>query len=203
MTAGPLHIAWAIVPHVALIIGLYIFHNAWIALAIEAAILSVGLWSAYHKGWRPLWGRLGFRLTPFVALHLLAGPLLLFLWRGQDPAALKELLASVGVGPGAFPLLIVLHSVAVPVVEELFWRGVLYRSGRGLVWPDVLFALYHVLVLILFLPLILFCPALIVLAGAAWFWRQEVQRSGGIAPAVLLHAASDLSLLLSVIAVLP
>lgn len=189
---------WGLLPHLALIIGLYLLHSAWWALGLEGGILAAGLGTAFMRGWRPQAGSLAGRHLFLLVVHLLAGPALSLIWQNQDTDAMRALLASIQVSEQSFRLTIVLHCSGVPLLEELFWRGALFRRGRGLKKPDILFALYHILILVLFLPSFLWLLSLVVLTGTAWLWRQEVERSRGLLPAFIFHVTADLSLLLTV-----
>jgi membrane protease YdiL (CAAX protease family) len=189
---------WGLLPHLALVIGLYILHSAWWALGLEGIILLVGLWIAFRRGFRPQAGTFAGRHLLLLVVHLLAGPVLLLLWQDQDPEVLRALLASIRVNRQTMWVAVLLHCTGVPLLEELFWRGALFKKGVGLYKPDILFALYHILILVLFLPFFLRLLSLVVLTGTAWLWRQEVERSNGVLPAILFHAAADLSLLFAV-----
>ena len=196
--ASGLSIWWGLVPHLALVIGLYLFHSAWWALTLEGAILGSGLAVASIRGWRPSVGSLaGRHIAPFL-IHLLAGPALFLVWQNQNTDALRALLASIQVSRHTMWLAILLHCTAVPLLEELFWRGALLSKGRGVAKSDILFAAYHILILALFVPMPLWPFSLAILIGAAWVWRREVQRSNGVLPAIIFHAAADLSLLSTV-----
>ena len=196
--SGELSIWWGLLPHVALIIGLYLLHSAWWALALEGIILGSGLAVASLHGWRPLAGTLARRHLVPTLIHLLAGPALFLVWQNQNTDALRALLASIQVNRNTMWLAILLHCTAVPLLEELFWRGALLTKGRGLATSDILFAVYHILILILFVPTPLWPLSVVILMGAAWMWRREVQRSNGVLPAIIFHAAADLSLLVTV-----
>jgi hypothetical protein len=193
-----LSIWWGLSPQLAIIVGLYLLHSAWWALALEGIILSLGLIVAVQNGWKPHVGSLARRHLLFIAVHLLAGPALALVWQSRNTEALAALLASVQVTQHTMGLALLLHCTAVPLLEELFWRAALPGKGRCLVRSDLLFALYHTLILILFLPPLLWLLALTILTGAAWTWRREVERSKGLLPALVLHATADLSLLLTV-----
>ncbi|HEU4951840.1 MAG TPA: CPBP family glutamic-type intramembrane protease [Holophagaceae bacterium] len=82
-------------------------------------------------------------------------------------------------------------------LEEAFWRGALNRDKAG--WTPLrhglAFGLHHGLAAALLFPRSWVIPAFLVPALAGQFWTWLARRKSGIGIPILLHAFSDLSLL--------
>ena len=73
----------------------------------------------------------------------------------------------------------------------------LFSPKLGLVIQDLLFACYHAGLLSLFFEPSLLVASLVVLAASAWLWRRMVMLTDGIGIAILLHAAADISIIMT------
>lgn len=189
-------IALSLLPQLVIIIGIFIFSNAWIALCIEGFLLGSLITVMISRGFTPHIGRVPWITIPFLLIHLASGPILMLLWR-QDPEAIMAGIHNLHVSDSQWLLLIILHCTAVPIVEEIYWRGILYSSSKKLMPADIFFALYHAGILAVLLPPFLIPVSLVSLAGAAYIWRRLVIIGNGMISAIILHAAADISLLLS------
>jgi len=189
-------ITLGLLPQFVIIIGIYLFSNAWIALGIEGFLLGSVLVAWIIRGWRPRLGRIPRVTIPFTLMHLASGPVLMLLWR-QDPENITTILQRLNVHDSQWPLLIFLHCTAVPLFEELYWRGILFSNSKKPVPADLFFSLYHAGILAVLLPPILWPASLVSLAGAAYIWRRLTILGNGIIPAIILHATADISLLIT------
>ncbi len=129
----------------------------------------------------------------------LTGPAIYGAWStvGLDEPELDVMLSDVGLAGGSWVLFIVYYSVVNPVLEELFWRQHLGSNRVGLVWTDMWFAGYHILVLIEFVKVPWVVAGFAALVGAAWLWRQVMRECDGLLIPVLSHSAADLSLIMA------
>jgi len=181
-------------PYIAVILGLYIFHNAWLCIGIYHAGMIFILLLARKQGLaRSL--LVGWRLVPGVSsmvFGLLGGVLVLSLlpWLGLGQGLVTRL-ASLGLSGYAWPLFVFYHAMVNPWLEELFWRGFLGNRAGYPVTEDFLFAGYHVPVLALFLGWPWLIPAFGALFGSAWLWRWLARKCGGLAVPALSHLAGD------------
>jgi membrane protease YdiL (CAAX protease family) len=193
---------FALIPYLAMILGLHVFHNAWIAFAlyhglILLSMLSVrdrGSWKELRQGWH---GKIGggavvFGLTGGVVLTVLAP------WAGIDKTMIAPILSRLGLHGIWWPLFVFYHALVNPWFEEVFWRGKLGSKNKWPVLNDFLFAGYHLLVLVLFLDWMWMLLAFGILTLAGWLWRQLKRHCGGLLLPVVSHAAADASIMAAV-----
>jgi len=107
-------------------------------------------------------------------------------------------LEAIGLTTQTWPPFIIYAVLANPFAEEYFWRGYLGSTAKGLNIFDLIFASYHILVLIGKANLPAIILIVIVLTFAAWSWRQIARESGGLLAPVLGHMAADLTILLAI-----
>jgi len=196
-----------LVPYVATIIGLGILRNAWVAILLYHFGVLVILIPRRRElplgrlltGWRH---GLGFAS---VAVSVLAGPLLLLLWPiiqiGEDGAgagsSLAASLAALGLAGWTWILFCIYFCTIHPLLEEIYWRGLLAERHAGLSWTDFAFAGYHGLVLRLFVDPLWVVASVIVLVLVAWSWRQLGRRSGGLRMPLATHVVGDWSVIIA------
>jgi len=171
---------------------------------------------------RSAWGALiGFHLalTPLLLLKRERTPPLLAPVSARIllPAALAGLAAGLGLWltwplagiPSDYPLrvealglraetwlpFIAYFTLVNPLLEEIYWRGILGSDSRLPQPVDFLFAGYHVMIMALFAspPWVFF--GFLILSGAGWLWRQLSCYAKSLLPAVLFHALADCSIL--------
>lgn len=145
----------------------------------------------------------GWRNAPGLALGVVcalsgASIYLAFPWADATPAGMADALAGFGVRGAGFWLLFGWYVAVTPWIEELFWRGRLASGSRGPDASDILFAGYHVLVLMKFLHWPWAALAFVSLAAAAWVWRWAMRATGGLAMPVATHAVADVSTMIAV-----
>jgi membrane protease YdiL (CAAX protease family) len=183
----------------AIYLGMHVFRSGWAAILMYHAVVCLvltlaGGWSSASKlfrGWRPGAG-LGF-----VAMSLLTGVVVYVAWIEMQlaPGSIADTVEGVGLQG---PMLIgfgIYYAVVNPAIEEIFWRG---WYGENCRWPlatDVLFAGYHLIVVVLFLNTLFMAVAFCVLIGAAWLWRLCVRRYDGLMIPFLSHTVADISIM--------
>jgi len=145
----------ALIPYITILLGLHILKSAWAAILLyHAAIIFVILKSSglilfkrLFRGWS--W-KIGFS---FALISAMSGLSLFFLWPilSIDGLELSAVLGLYGLNGNSWFIFLIYYCVATPILEEAFWRGYLSAPNRYPAGPDVLFAGYHIIVLILFL----------------------------------------------------
>jgi membrane protease YdiL (CAAX protease family) len=191
--SGPRQTA-ALLPYVAVLLGCVVLSSAWAALLLYQ-LGMVGCLLVWSPRLRP---GPGWRRVPGLALAraLAGGVPLLLLWipLELDRTAGVRLQALGLHGLSLVSCFIVLATLH-PILEELFWRGVLGSRRSRLEAGDVLFGGYHALVLSRFLPVpwVLLATASIILTG--WMWRRLAAASGGLLLPMASHVAADLGIL--------
>ena len=197
----PLRYLTALVPYVAVALGLYVFECGWASILLyHLGIGAVLVVSGYGPGRARLLE--GWRVGPVLLLalaFLASGPLLFLLWPCVKQAAvdLPVKLYALGLDGGVWWAFMVYYALVNPFVEELFWRGYLGSNARGITGSDLLFGGYHWVVLACFVDLGWNIFTVAVLIGAGWLWRQLAHRLGGHAFGVFTHAVADISVIVA------
>ncbi len=191
-----------LIPYLAMILGLYVFHSAWIAFAIYhgsiGVLLATGKTARYRQelseGWDVKLGLVAavFGLGGGVIIVLLA-PL-----AGINQASLQPALATLGLEGNSWLLFIFYHSLINPWFEEVFWRSRLGSDSTHLTMNDLLFAGYHLLVLVLFLDPEWMVLSFVVLTFSGWLWRQMKRRQKGLLMPIVSHICADASIMAAV-----
>lgn len=168
-------------------------------VALWVGLLGVPLWASARKGDGPVsdfglrvrwWPDVPMGLGAGLATQLFALPLLyvlIFLVFGEQDVSgpARELTDKAGDSVFGAVLLFIVVAICTPVVEELFFRGLVLRSFErrfGTVWAVVgsslVFGLFH-------FQLIQF-PALALFGAVAALLTVATQRLG---PAIFAHMA--------------
>jgi len=194
----------------------------WIAPLLAYLAIGFGMLHFYSA-----WGALlGFHLTIIVSLLITkpntpitilfkstnikwillsillcgsSGVTLYFLWDYYDFANnLVEQVKALGLTTSNWPIFIAYFTLVNPLLEEYFWRGYLGSKTKSLHTSDLMFAGYHIFILIdkVQAESIVFGLSVLVLAG--WFWRQIAREDNGLLAPVLGHMAADLTILMAV-----
>lgn len=186
-----------LIPYVAMIVGLHLLGSAWISFLIYHGLVLLAVWRDVElrrdlvRGWHTGVG------VAAVAFGVAGGVMLLVLapYAGVDAALINPGLAKLGLTGTGWLVFVLYHALVNPWFEEILWRGKLGRDSQRPVPEDLLFAGYHVLVLLLFLDGAWIALAVVALTVAGWFWRQLRRRFGGLLLPVLSHLAADGSIM--------
>ncbi len=197
-------VAWlklisVLVPYVAVVVGLYVLKNAWIAIGLYHFGIAVFLMAGNRKsllkkvyaGWN----------SPMAAASvLMAGVsifIILFLWEYMqlENMPLSSALANFGLHGTSWFFFMIYFSTVQPFLEELYWRGYLECADKYFSWTDFAFAGYHILVLAWFIKLPWLVIAFIVLTVAAYIWRYLASKFEGLAVPLLSHIVADISII--------
>ncbi|WP_372807347.1 type II CAAX prenyl endopeptidase Rce1 family protein [Pontiella sp.] len=187
-----------LIPYVAVLVGMYGFRSAWAALLLYHAGIV-----ACRVGRRTPNLFAGFKnpLTlPGVLVCAMAAPVVYFLWPwlAAREGILPEWLAHYGLTGWSWRLLIPYFSIVHPILEELHWQGMAPERSTGLCSQDLLFAGYHVLVLLQLIHWPWLFMVFGVLVGSSVFWRWAAGRFGGLGLGILTHAAADAGVVVAV-----
>jgi membrane protease YdiL (CAAX protease family) len=190
----------ALLPYLAVAIGLFGVRSAVVTLLAFHAAILVALWLA--KPQIPV--RILFRGKSFAwsLLSILlcgsSGVSLYFLWPyfGVIPDLPADLEA-LGLTVSTWIPFIAYFVLINPLIEEYFWRGYLGSATRGLFASDFLYAGFHTLLLINRVRTTAVLYSLIVLVLAGWFWRQLARADEGLLAPVLGHMAADFTILMA------
>lgn len=166
-----------------------------IQVPLWVGYLGVAWWASRAKGnglvsdfgVRVTWRDVVFGTSIGVAVQLIAVPLLyvpiLWVWDDQDPSEVARELTDRAAGPFDALVLVVIVVVCAPIVEEIFYRGLVLRSfenkwgtGWAVAFSSVLFGAIHLQVLQF--------PALVVFGLVAALLTVRTRRLG---PAICAH----------------
>lgn len=190
------------VPYVAVLIGMYLLSSGWAAMLLYHAGVLLVLFSLKEKtdssallrGWN-----MGAATLSIVCLG--SGVVLFLLWpiiaADADGSVLTQKLADLGLSGFSWLGFTVYYALVNPWLEELYWRGVLGSKSKRPAASDFLFAGYHVLVLIKFVPWFWALFAAVTLVATAWIWRQIANRYGGLLVPTVAHLAADASIVIA------
>ena len=192
----------ALLAYLAVGMGMFQLHNAWGALLGFHIVIVVSL----------LWIRpnipiaILFKSTniKWILLSVLlcgsSGLGLHFLWAYFGPATdLPAQIQSLGLTPATWPGFIAYFALVNPLLEEYFWRGYLGDPTNGFYIYDLIYAGYHVLVLLGKVPMHSIIFALSGLTFAGWLWRQVAREDRGLFAPVLGHMAADFTILVAIL----
>ncbi len=195
----------ALIPYVAVLIGMHGFHSAWLAiilyhLGIVATLVrrSAGSFHRVFSGYRLA------VLLPGVLVCALAAPVVYFIWPWLEASdgILRPWLERFGLVGWKWWLLVPYFSMVHPVLEELHWRGIAPRPFRRFCWQDLLFAGYHVQVLFQLVRWPWLVVVFAVLAASSVFWRWSAARFDGYGVAIATHAVADAAIMVAVVLLL-
>ena len=190
-----------LLPYLAVAIGLFWFHNAFLALfGFHVAILLSLLLAGSAIPVRIIFKS---RDTRWVVLSILlcgsSGIFLYFFWSYFGAVSdLPAYIESLGLTDSTWFLFIAYFVLVNPFVEEYFWRGNLGSPTRGLYASDFLYAGFHALILLGKVQTGAIIYGLIMLVLAGWFWRQLARADQGLLAPVMGHMAADFTILMAV-----
>jgi membrane protease YdiL (CAAX protease family) len=191
----------ALLPYLAVAIGLFWIHHAfWALLSFHFAILLALL---LGRSTVPVKILFQSKDSRWVILSIFlcgsSGISLYFLWSYFEVVVdLPRYIESFGLTNSTWPIFITYFVLVNPLIEEYFWRGYLGSSTRHLYISDFLYAGFHGLVLMGKMPVSVVLYSLVVLVLAGWFWRQIARADDGLLAPVLGHMAADFTILLAI-----
>jgi len=187
------------IPYIAVLVGLYVLKNAWIAIGlyhfgITVFLIAVGKGSLLKRvctGWNSIIAAIGM-VIPVIII-----PVIFIFWKYMqlENIPLNTALANFGLGGTSWFFFIIYFSIVQPFLEELYWRGCLENDYKYFSWTDLAFAGYHILVLAWFIKLPWLIIAFIVLTVAAYTWRYMASRLEGVIVPLLSHIMADVSII--------
>lgn len=192
--------AW--IPYIAVLIGMYLFQSAWLAILLyHIGVIgflffrkSTGLWMRMGRGLgTPL-------LVPGLIVCAMAAPVVYFMWPwiAISENILPRWLAYYGLSGWAWWLLIPYFSIVHPILEELLWREIGSDCNPRICRQDLMFAGYHVLVLFQLVKTPWLILVFVVLTSSSIFWRWAARRFGGCLLPTLTHAVADAGVMIAV-----
>lgn len=179
-------------PFLAVILGLYVFRNAWLAVLmyhfqiVLFAVLVPRDLSVIRRGWSASW--LLYLGIPCV----LSGPLLFVLIeRVLNPDIQLSLwLSGYGLSGTGLLLFVLYFGLLHPVLEQYHWDA-LRRDNRLHKLSHGFFASYHVLVLALVMKPAWVAFCFLVLFVASFTWAHVRERLDGLSVPILSHVIAD------------
>ena len=190
-------------PYIAVSIGLYIFHSAWTAfIAYHACMLTFII--AYGKQGYLKKLFVGWSWLIAIPLAILSALIILLALSIRNDLVINsekmtQTLSEFGLGNISFYLFALLFVSLHPFIEELFWRGFHWGPCKTH-WPiDMVFAGYHVLVMVFFVKFSGSLMIFAIIAIAAVLWRFCAQKLNGLATVFFSHVIADIAILTSAI----
>ncbi len=187
--------------YLAVGLGMFVFHSAWGALLGFHIAIMGSLLIAKPK--IPLSILFQSKQMHWVAMSVLlcgsSGLTIALLWNAFGFAPdMPQQVQALGLNTQTWIPFILYFTLVNPFIEEYFWRGFLGSDSTSPHLTDLIFAGYHLMILIHKLQAgwILYCLGVLIAAG--WFWRQLFRMDGGLLAPVLGHMAADLSILLAI-----
>lgn len=191
-----------LVPYISVIIGLYLFHNAWMAMLIYQVLIllvmfftkSFNQWKRLLKGWNTKTGIsvILFGTAAGIALYFFE-PLIGF------KTNLNLNLSMFGLFGLNWVLFVVYFVTLNSFFEESYWRGIFGSSEKRFLWTDLIFSGYHVLVLAFFVSWVWLILIFIAISVAARFWRKLGVKNNGLLLPTLSHITADASVMISIL----
>lgn len=195
---APALIPMLLAPFAAVVVGLYMLHDGWLAIVLYHAqillhaILFPRDLGALRRGWSARWlaGLGGASVLSALLLFVLLMRML-----GPD-VRLAERLAEYGLSGGAWLGFVLYYGLLHPLLEQHHWDA-LRRDPRLGQAGHLFFAAYHVLVLVLFMQPVWVAVCFLVLAGTSWVWARVSDRLGGLCVPAASHGIADTAMMLA------
>ena len=190
-----------LIPYLTVGLGVFVFHNAWVAiLSYHVGMLGLLFLSGYKISLRRAYSGKTVWLPVLGAVAGAAsGIALYFIWPMLSiPADISKYVAGFGINSATWPFFLVYFILVNPFIEEYFWRGYLASPSRFFTLNDVLFAGYHLLVLTGQISTFWLIGSFAVLTIAAWAWRQVNRVNGGILASTVSHWTADIMVILTI-----
>jgi len=191
----------ALTVYLAVVLGLFLFRNAWGALLTFHLAIIVSILMA--KTDIPVKILLTGGKVKWLLLNVLlcgsTGLTLYFFWdKFGITSDIARNVETMGLNQSGWIPFIAYFALVNPFLEEYFWRGYLGSQTASFAVSDVLYAGFHGLILVNKVQTSMILYSLVVLIVAGWFWRQIARADGGLLVPVLGHMAADFSILTAV-----
>ena len=190
------------IPYIAILVGLFAFRNALIAIGIYYCGIIIlmyfdkqsGVLKSFVSGWN--WT---IAITATLAGGF-SGIIVFWLWdfAKLSDVNLSEILGIYGLQGSSIYIFVIAAITLNPLLEEFFWRGYLEDARKGPSWIDAAFAGYHVPALLLVIKPLMAIAAFIGLCGAGWGLRFIKNNLDGLLVPYLAHLAADASIIASI-----
>ncbi len=190
------------IPYTAIFVGLFVFKNAFAAISIY--YVGIIIFSGITGGFRfikSIFSGWDIRIAVFaVIMGVLSGVVVYMAWNlsALEGISLKDVFAEYGLQGIRVYIFVALAILVNPVIEEVFWRGLLGVKDRRISWLDAAFVGYHVPALLLVIKPLMAILAFIVLCGAGWGLRFIRNKLGGLIVPYFAHLAADISIVISI-----
>jgi uncharacterized protein len=188
-----------LVPYLTISLGLFVFHNVWIAvLGYHLGMIIVVALTRSYISPALLFHSNNYKIPIISALICGCGGILLYLlWPFLSvQAEINSYLLSIGFTEKMWPFFLVYLICLNPLIEEYYWRGYLGSDKKRIILNDIIFAGYHILIIAGMIGVIWSILAFLILILAAWFWRQINRLSQGLGSSIAGHFMADTSIML-------
>ena len=197
----------AILPILAVLLGLYVFSNAFVAVMFYLILMLVVIlinkntinFKMIFSGWK--WKE-GITLTIVSGL---SGIFLLFIWSYIQKTGINSSLILENFNINSWTIIFFgIYLIFVnPFVEEVFWRHILNTDSKFDYVFDVFFATYHLFVLAFFINIIGLILAFITLFSISVIWRELKSKYNGLLIPFISHTLADISIMLFAYLLIP
>jgi membrane protease YdiL (CAAX protease family) len=192
----------AILPYLAVILGVFYFKSGLFAVLLYHLILLICIVGINRsKALKLIKSGFNRHIGPLICLGgLLPGVVIFFLWpiAKLESVDLAQLMESVNLTNTSFMVFALYACFVNPFLEESFWRGC-FKKGTSLPNPiDALFAGYHTIVLVPVVKPIFVLLSFMALMCVGWIFRNIYRLTGGLAIPLLTHIVADISILWAV-----
>jgi hypothetical protein len=192
-------IGTALVPYVTLGIGLFLLHNAWVALfSYHLGMLIILFFEKKLQSFKLMFPNINPKILIINAvLGGAAGLLIYLLWPFLGLSDnINLFIQSISLNTAIFPYFMAYFVLINPWLEEYYWRGYLGSNSKGIMLHDLLFAGYHIMILAGKIEIVWLITTFIILFLTAWFWRQSCRWNQGLTAAITSHFVADTSIIL-------
>ncbi|MBC8393455.1 MAG: CPBP family intramembrane metalloprotease [Deltaproteobacteria bacterium] len=190
------------VPYVAVLVGLCVLKNAWIAIGLYHFGMTVFLVTGNrstllkkaYTGWNFAATVIGILMSAMIF------PIIFFFWKLMqlENMPLNTVLSNFGLHGTSWFFFMIYFSTVQPLLEELYWRGYLVHGNKCFSWTDLAFAGYHILVLAWFVKLPWLVIAFVLLTLTAYIWRYLAFKYEGLIVPLLSHVAADIGIIAAI-----
>ena len=104
----------------------------------------------------------------------------------------------IGLAARTLPVFLAYFILINPFIEEYYWRGYLATDAKGIALNDLLFSVYHLIVLAGQMETIWLIVVFFGLTIGAWFWRQMNRLNGGLLASTISHITADITVILTI-----